>query len=109
MEQRSCFRSMLKLPILVDSPSAGGVRCASRDIGMGGMFLEATASSFSRGEEVNVVFSLPSEEGGLGHSLTARVTRIAKDGIGVAFFNTDTATFRTLQELLKYSKSQNLH
>jgi hypothetical protein len=100
---------VLKLPVLLDSPGAGGVRCASRDIGMGGMFLEAAASNFSKGEEVNVLISLPSEEGGVGHSLTARVTRIAKDGVGIAFFNPDTATFRTLQELLKYSKSQNLH
>jgi len=76
---------------------------------MGGMFLEASLSDLSKGEEINVVFSLPSEKGDRKYSLTARVVRVEEDGFGLIFFNTDTATFRTLQELLKYSKRQNLH
>lgn len=109
MEQRSCLRSTVKIPVLVDNAGADDIRCACRDVGMGGMFLEASPSGVSKGEEVHVVFSLPSEEGGRDHRLTARVARVEKDGFGVAFFKPDTATFRTLQELLKYSKSQNLH
>ncbi len=109
MEQRSCLRSAVKIPVLLDNIGAGDIRCASRDVGMGGMFLEANSPSLSKGEEVQVVFSLPTEKGGRDHYLTARVARVEKDGVGVTFFNPDTATFRTLQELLKYSKSQNLH
>jgi hypothetical protein len=109
MEQRSCLRSAVKIPVLLDNIDTGDIRCASRDVGMGGMFLEASSPNLSKGEEVQMMFSLPTERGGRDYCLTAKVARIEKDGVGITFFNPDTATFRTIQELLRYSKSQNLH
>lgn len=109
MEQRSCARSSFKLPILLDKSDFNGIRCASRDIGMGGMFLEVSSAGFSRGESVTVIFTLPTAEGERNHSLEARVARISKDGIGLVFGKPDTATFRTLQELLRFSKTQKVH
>ncbi len=109
MEQRSCFRASLKLSMAIDGLGVRGIRCESRDVGMGGMFLEMAKKSLKRGEKVNVIFSLPTERGDHTHCLSARVARIMDDGIGIAFSKPGTATFRTLQELLKFSKNQNLH
>lgn len=109
MEQRSCFRASLKLPMAIDGLGVRGVRCESRDIGMGGMFLEMAEKRLKQGETVNIIFSLPTERGNHTHCLNAKVARIEDDGIGLVFSKPGTATFRTLQELLKFSKSQKLH
>ncbi len=108
MELRSCLRSPLKLPITLTSNNTE-VTCITRDFGMGGMFIELENKHLKAGETAQVVFSLYQDSGERTHRLNAKIAHLADGGLGLSFSQADTSTFRTLQELLKYTKKQNLH
>ncbi|PCH84659.1 MAG: hypothetical protein COB26_05150 [Piscirickettsiaceae bacterium] len=108
MELRSCLRSPLKLPITLTTNDTE-VTCITRDFGMGGMFIELDNSPLKAGQSAQVVFSLYQDSGERTHRLNAKIAHLADGGLGLSFSQADTSTFRTLQELLKYTKKQNLH
>jgi c-di-GMP-binding flagellar brake protein YcgR len=108
MELRSCLRSPLKLPIKLATNNKE-VNCITRDFGMGGMFIELEDGSLKAGEETQVIFSIHHDTGDRTHKLSAKIAHLSDGGLGLSFSKPDTATFRTLQELLKYTKKQNLH
>lgn len=108
MELRSCLRSPLKLPITLTTNDTD-ISCITRDFGMGGMFIELEDSHLKEGEPAQVIFSLYQDSGERTHKLNAKIAHLADGGLGLSFSQADTSTFRTLQELLKYTKKQNLH
>jgi len=108
MEPRSCLRSPLKLPVKLTFKDKE-IHCTSRDFSLGGMYLEADDAFVSLGAETIISFSLQQSNGNKWHSINARVAHTKADGIGISFLQVNKAIFHTLQELLKFTRQQNLH
>lgn len=108
MEQRNCLRLPINLPVVL-STAEKDISCCTRDFGMGGMFLELDENQLSIGENAKVSFTLNQEKGNSTHCLNVVIARTANDGLGIAFAQSNVSTFRSIQELLKYSKYQTVH
>jgi len=108
MELRSCLRSPLKLPITLTSEHKE-IHCVVRDFGMGGMFVEVENSDLVIGSDTEINFSLYQDNGEKNHLLHATIAHSSPEGLGLSFSQPNTGSFRTLQELVKYTKKQNLH
>ncbi|OUR83507.1 hypothetical protein A9Q82_02145 [Cycloclasticus sp. 46_120_T64] len=108
MEPRSYLRSPLKLPVKLTFKDKE-IHCTSRDFSLGGMYLEADDAFVSLGAETIISFSLQQSNGNKWHSINARVAHTKADGIGISFLQVNKAIFRTLQELLKFTRQQNIH
>jgi len=108
MEPRLCLRSPLKLPVtltLKDKTILG----TSRDFSLGGMYLEADDAFVSEGTDAIISFSLHQNNRTKWHRLHAKVAHTKADGIGISFQQLDKAAFNTVQELLIFTRQQNLH
>jgi len=108
MEPRLCLRSPLKLPVTIVFNDKK-IDCTSRDFSLGGMYLETDDSFVSMGTEAILSFSLHQDNRPKRHHLNAKVTHTKADGIGISFQRVGKASFHTLQELLKFTRQQNLH
>jgi len=76
---------------------------------MGGMFLELDKNQPHIGESASVTFTLSQKDGDISHSLNVVIARKTDDGLGIAFAQSNASTFRSIQELLKFSKYQTVH
>ena len=105
MEKRWSERKELSVGVDIYQQGELLGSCLSKDIGLGGAFL-GTDSSLSVSEEsdVELVFSLASPESSTRHKIHARVTRVSNQGVGFKFCDFDTGVFRSLQEIMSYSK-----
>jgi len=108
MEPRLCLRSPLKLPITLTFRDKE-VLCTSRDISLGGMYLEADDAFVSAGAEAMLSFSLHQNSNNKWRSLKAVVAYTKADGLGISFQQIDKEAFNSLQELLLFTRQQNLH
>lgn len=108
MEQRHCLRLPLTLPVVLTT-SGKTVSCVTKDFGMGGMFLKINGEQPLIGERASVSFTLSQKQGNVSHSLNVVIARTTSDGLGIAFAQSNAVTFRSIQELLKYSKYQVVH
>ncbi len=108
MEPRLCLRSPLKLPITI-AFNDKKIDCTSRDFSLGGMYLETDDSFVSMGSDAILSFSLHHDNLQKRHHLNVKVAHTKADGIGISFQQVDKAAFHTLQELLKFTRQQNLH
>ena len=80
--------------------------CSTRDIGMGGVFINLDEDVPSKDTLVELIFSL--EKGGeaINHRIDAKVVRPEAQGAGMEFRNFDANAFRSLQEILHYAQDQ---
>lgn len=110
MENRWSDRRELRLDVDVFRNGEKICSCQSRDVGLGGAFLDMQqAHSMGQDDSVELVFHLLSGQAPIKHSLRARVVRIAKDGVGLKFHEFDTSVFRSLQEIMSYKGSDQVH
>lgn len=80
--------------------------CFSQDIGLGGTFLGVDCPvQLQKDTDVDLVFRLKSGEISTRHKISARVARVAEDGIGFKFCEFDTGVFRSLQEIMALTRS----
>ena len=106
MEKRWSERKELRVGVDIYQQGELLASCLSKDIGLGGAFLGANASlSISEESDVELVFSLASQENSTRHKIHARVTRVSDQGVGFKFCDFDTGVFRSLQEIMSYNKS----
>jgi len=107
MEHRWSDRRELQLDVEVFRDGAKICSCKSRDVGLGGAFLDLD-SSCPVGEDDNLelVFHLISEHNPIKHSLHARIVRVTDEGVGLKFHDFDTGVFRSLQEIMSYKLPQ---
>ena len=108
MQPRLSLRSPLKLPVTL-SLKDKKVTCTSRDFSLGGMYLEAKDFFISAGAEVIISFYLHQDHSNKWHSLSAKIIHTKADGAGVSFQQIDKSAFSALQELLHFTRQQNLH
>ncbi len=101
MEQRWSQRRPVVLE--VDVWHHGDVlgSCRTRDVGLGGVFLELSEGKPQKHMDVDLVFRLRGAEQYTKHRLRARVVRVNDDGVGLMFRDFDTSSFRALQEILR--------
>ena len=108
MELRSCLRSSLKLPIEI-LYGENNIPCITKDFGLGGMYLELENAPITMGEDAKILFTLHHDNGERKHVLNAKIAHTSSDGIGLSFSQLDKVAYNSLQELLKYTRKQNLH
>ncbi|WP_455196410.1 PilZ domain-containing protein [Kaarinaea lacus] len=110
MENRWSDRRELRLDVDVFRNGEKLCSCQSRDVGLGGAFLDLEpAHSFGQDDNVELVFHLLSGDRHVKHSLRARIVRVTKEGVGLKFHEFDTSVFRSLQEIMSYKHLEQIH
>lgn len=110
MEQRWSPRTRVDLDVDLSYGSEELMGCKTRDIGMGGVFIElADDKKPSEETVVDVVFKIAEGQELTQHRIKATVVRNNEHGIGLMFRDFDANTFRSLQEVLHHVQSNSLH
>lgn len=110
MEHRWSLRTPIELDVdLIRESGSGHEAFKTRDIGLGGVFLEGGGAYPEKNTNVELNFILTTDEGDMKHRIKARVVRIADDGIGLMFRDFDVGAFRSLQEVLRYKRPDSVH
>lgn len=104
MEQRWSTRTPVKLNVDVAYDDKEVEDCVTRDIGMGGVFLEMAQLVPATDTMVELTFKVGPTDRRTRHKLKAKVVRAASDGIGLMFRDFDAGSFRALQEVLRYTQ-----
>lgn len=78
--------------------------CKTRDIGLGGVFLESDQPLLPKEAQVELIFMLGSGEQRIKHRIRAKVARLAGEGMGLVFRDFDATAFRSLQEVLRHKE-----
>ncbi len=103
MENRWSDRRELQLDVEVFRDGTKVCSCQSRDVGLGGAFLDLDSShSLGEDENIELVFHLVTSQSPIKHNLHAKVVRITEEGVGLKFHDFDTGVFRSLQEIMSY-------
>ncbi|WP_455201173.1 PilZ domain-containing protein [Kaarinaea lacus] len=110
MENRWSDRRELRLDVDVFRDGEKVCTCQSRDVGLGGAFLDLElAHSIGQDDNVELVFHLPSGQRLVKHNLHAKIVRVTNEGIGLKFHEFDTGVFRSLQEIMSYKNLDQVH
>ncbi len=77
--------------------------CCSRDVGLGGVFLETDQCQHApQAGAVELIFKLGGEAPHSRYRLHAHVVRTTDNGLGLTFKDFDTGAFRALQEIIRH-------
>ena len=107
MENRWSDRRELQLDVEVFRDGTKVCSCQSRDVGLGGAFLDLDSShSLGEDENIELVFHLVTSQSPIKHNLHAKVVRITEEGVGLKFHDFDTGVFRSLQEIMSYKSPE---
>ncbi|MBI2778293.1 MAG: PilZ domain-containing protein [Gammaproteobacteria bacterium] len=79
--------------------------CKTRDIGLGGVFLESAQPLLPKEAQVELIFMLGSGAQRIKHKIRAKVARLAEEGMGLVFRDFDATAFRSLQEVMRHKES----
>lgn len=103
IENRWSQRRKVSLAVDVIDADAHLEHCRTRDVGLGGVFVEISAERQpAENAEVELLFKLIGKDQRLvQHRLRAKVVRATAEGIGLMFRGFDTSSFRSLQELMR--------
>ncbi|MEK7323017.1 MAG: PilZ domain-containing protein [Pseudomonadota bacterium] len=103
MERRWTTRTRVNLPVELLQAGTHTEGCRTRDVGLGGVYLEVPSNVKLFAEShVELIFRMG--EGGelTKHRVKARVVRVGDAGAGMMFRDFDASTFRSLQEILRF-------
>lgn len=78
------------------------VACKTRNVSLGGVFLDMVSSA-PPDALVELVFKLGVGERRTKHKMKAKVIHAEADGVGLMFRDFDAASFRALQEVVRYT------
>lgn len=82
--------------------------CTTKDVGLGGAFVEMSGHIPDCDTDVELLFSLSNHDQRVTkHRLSARVVRSANNGVGLVFKDFDTRAFRSLQEVMRHAPAKN--
>lgn len=110
MENRWSDRRDLHLGVDVYVGGDKHITCQSRDVGLGGAFLNTGQShNFGVDTSVELVFHLVEGKQKKKYVLPARIIRVTDSGIGLKFHDFDTGVFRALQQLMCYRGIEAIH
>lgn len=113
MENRWSDRRDLRLGVDIVRQGEKLATCRSRDVGLGGAYLENiddnAQKQLRKDADVELVFHLYDGSQETKHTLHARIVRQDSDGIGLKFHEFDTGVFRSLQEIMGYHGTEQIH
>lgn len=109
MEQRWSTRSRIALDVDVFYEGAERKGCRTRDIGLGGVFLEIGKEAPPKDAMVELTFRLGKGTETSEHKIMAKVVRVTHDGVGLMFRDFDARAFRSLKELIHYTQGNSVH
>lgn len=99
-EKRRYRRSNIQLDIELIYPDGGSSRVKTRDLSIGGLFVEATGNQPPKlGTLLTVSFLSAPHQGGT-YSLQARVQRLSLNGIAMTFIDFDLDDLRFIETIL---------
>lgn len=78
----------------------------TRDLCLGGVFLESPRRFPGQDNRVELIFNLGAGVQHTKYKIRAKVVRQASDGIGLAFTDLNSAAFRSLRELMRYREEE---
>ena len=105
VEQRWSQRRPLTVAVEVCEQSQVLANSMSRNIGLGGVFIESLSQApLFKDQEVDLFFQI-GEDNPTKHRLKAKVVRVDEDGAGFMFRDFDTNAFRALQEIMRQSSA----
>lgn len=105
MERRWTERTPIDVPVDLFYAGIQTGECRTRDIGLGGVFVELPGeANLAEETPVELTFKLGSGAHLTKHRIHARVVRVDSDGVGMIFHDFDAGAFRSLQEVLKHKK-----
>ena len=109
MENRWSIRKPVALDVELYYQGKACACCKTRDIGLGGMFIEMAESMIPRYGKVELDVHVDSGGGNQRqHRFVATVVHSSVQGLGVMFQDFTIADFRILQEVLRLSPSGEL-
>lgn len=100
MEFRSNERKPLTLHVVISYPGLGLVCGRTRDISLGGMFVETGQVILPRNQQVGLCFHLPMAGEDLLCVADARVVHNGQRGVGLGFRQMEKRTQEALREVL---------
>lgn len=104
MEQRWSQRRKVALDVDIWRQGSALASSRTRDVGLGGVFLEVEGGRvLEKNTEVDLFFLLEAGDHVTRHKLKARVVRITVEGFGLMFKDFDIGAFRALQEILRHT------
>ncbi len=105
VERRRSPRRPVEVEILVHYPSedlSGFLRCRTRDISDGGMFLVTGEASIPANERLEICFAAPGEDSAV-HELAGYAVREEDEGVGLRFEGVDRQVLQALRDLMRRS------
>jgi len=107
MERRWTERTPINVPVDLSCTNVQNEECRTRDIGLGGVFVELPKTvNLATETPVELTFKLGSGPQLTKHRINARVVRVSGDGVGMMFRDFDAIAFRSLQEVLLYNQNK---
>ena len=100
MEQRRSSRKLLRQPVGIEVPRNGSLSAVSRDLSLGGMFVETESRALLANASVTVSFSLPHNGRPTAFRLDAAVVRCTPNGMGLMFLQMPADVIRALSDAL---------
>ena len=109
MERRWTERTSMNIPVDLAYAGEQTEECRTRDIGLGGVFVELPKDvNIASETPVELTFKLGASPNLTKHRINARVVRVTEDGIGMMFRDFDAIAFRSLQEVLLYNQNKTI-
>ncbi len=99
-ENRWSERQDIHLHITLLDDGQEILQASSKNISIGGIFIDTTSQALDIDKKLDVSFSLRSANGTRQHRLPARVVRSHDSGTALAFSDYDTDTLNALRVLL---------
>ncbi|GMR20072.1 MAG: hypothetical protein BMS9Abin36_0667 [Gammaproteobacteria bacterium] len=99
-DKRESARMALRREVLLGGRHLSNQFCQTRDISPEGVFVETGETSLVVNNEVELVMSLPAQDGQKDYRLPARVARVTGEGVGLQFKRLGVDTFSAVLGLL---------
>ena len=107
VEQRWSQRRDVSLGVDVLENGEVIASCQSRDVGLGGVFVNTESHELAADCDYELCFSLGQKDMAK-QKLKAKIVRTSQDGYGFMFKDFDTNSFRALQEIMRHSSMSKL-
>ena len=102
VEQRWSQRRDVSLGVDVLQNGEIVASCQSKDVGLGGVFIQSDSPNLFANGDYELCFSLGQKDMAK-QKLKAKIVRVSHGGFGFMFKDFDTNSFRALQEIMRYS------
>lgn len=106
MERRWTGRTRIRLPVDVCDQGVVNGSYHTRDISLGGVFVEIPMVQYVADTYLDLHFKLGENGHYTKHRIKGKVVRITAEGVGLTFKEFDAVAFRSLQEVVRLKESQ---